>query len=234
MEMTSSASPEHPISVEIICATAEPPVCTDGALLSLADKRCTVQTSTPLPELAPGSSVIVRVHDHRQLEFIGLIEEGSAHALDVQIVRVSPQEKRYFPRENGGIDMHWKRLDRCGFEVATAAWRRGLFEVDGKEDWNTPEPFMNFSASGLRFRDDAPCAPGDIVLIAFRLKGRSAWHRAIAEVVRRTQNDGQAADIAVAFQELEPTTVELLANFTLDRQLDELAKHARDQSEPLD
>ena len=166
------------------------------------------------------------------MELIGQVESQTDQKLDVSIVRVSPREKRYFPREDGGIDMHWKRLERSGSEVATHAWRRGLFEVDGNEDWNTPEPFMNFSASGLRFRDLAPCSEGDIVLIAFRLQGRTAWHRATAVVVRRDQpENGACPEIAVAFQDLEPETVQLLADYTLDRQLDELAKHAPARSD---
>ena len=93
------------------------------------------------------------------------------------------------------------------------------------EGWNTPEPLMNFSASGLRFRDSAPCEEGDNILITFQLHGQSVWHRATATVVRRTPaENGMGADIAIAFQDMEPQAVEALADFTLDRQLAELAR----------
>ena len=148
--------------------------------------------------------------------------------MTVAVTRVNHQEKRYFPREFAGLTVRWKRLTGSSVDALIAAWRRGLSEV-GEDDWNSPEPFMNFSASGLRFRDAAECLEGDVLLVSLRLPGEDRWHRATASVVRRIESADGTAEIAVAFRDIDAASVEALADYTLDRQLAELARH---QSEP--
>ena len=218
----------HPIAVELVCPISKPPLTAPATLFAFEDRQCEVRIRAPIPTLAPDTSVMLRLTERRALEIFGLVAQHEGDRVDVRIVRVSHREKRYFPREEGSFDLKWKRLEGASVEAASQAWRRGLFEVDRDDEWNIPSPVMNFSASGLRFRDHAPCAPGDVLLVTFRPSGQTAWHRATASVVRREpdpRDDAAPPEVAVEFVDIDPASVEALADFTLDRQLDELARH---------
>lgn len=221
MPMTSSEL--DLIVVELECVDGDPTVRVRARLTGFSARRCTLRMEDETAQLRPNSPVVLRLVDRRAMEIFGLVEWHAGRDLEINITRVNHHEKRYFPREYGGIDVRWKRMD--GRRPVTAeAWRRGLHSVDD-EEWNTPDPYMNFSASGLRFRDTSPCDEGDTVLIALRPHGQAEWHRAIATVVRRASSlENESAEIAVAFQDIDPASVEALADFTLDRQLAELVR----------
>lgn len=221
--MTSSELYSFP--VELVCAVREPPLRARALLTSFTARACSVRTDIELPRLPPETTVTLRLEDRRATEVSCRIIQQTGRDLELRVTAVHHPEKRYFPREYGGIDVRWKRLDHAGREAAIHAWRKGLFAIDG-DGWNTPEPYMNFSASGLRFRDKAPCSEGDLLLVTFRVQGQAVWHRAAATVVRRTQtDDGASPEIAVTFDDIPTDAVEALADFTLDRQLTELARH---------
>ncbi len=216
-----------PVRVELVCAGLEPPVCTRAALMSVTARRCALETEVEIPPLEPDTGVVVRLEARRAMEIVGLVERHVGRTIDVHVTRVSHREKRYFPREFGGIDLRWKRVEGESPAVL-AAWRRGLSAVD-EDAWHIPNPFMNFSASGLRFRDVATIDPGDVILVEFRVQGATVWHRATAVVIRYTPNiDGHLAEAAIAFRDIDPKSVEALADYTLDRQLSELARLGAD------
>lgn len=221
MELTSADA--DALRVEMICGA--PPVTTRATLSSLVARHCALRLDQDVPPLAPDTNIMLRLEERRRMEIIGVVARHEGRRIDIRIVRISHAERRYFPREEGGIELRYKRLQGTGTEAAMQAWRRGLFEVAGDDDWSHPKPFMNFSASGLRFADRFEGDEGDLLLLTFRLDGQTVWHRATATVVRcaPTPPDG-VTEVAVDFTDVEHATVEALTDFTLDRQLAELAR----------
>ncbi len=131
-------------------------------------------------------------------------------------------DNRYFPREFGRIDLQYLPV---GFDEAAAAgraWLQGLWKVDAERQWRTPDPFMDFSASGLCFLDAAPVAEGELLLLELRLPVGEAAHRATGRVVRAQPLEGadlQGRDphtrrIAVDFVEVSTEAVAALVEFT--------------------
>lgn len=212
------------IRVEFECPHRAPPLRTEARLTAFSRKRCSVLVADEDPPLIePGTQVELKVVYRRELKVEAVVEQQAGREIDLRNERIVHPDQRYFARENAGIELRWKRIEDDGREATSEAWRRGLFAVD--EDWNTPDPFMNFSASGLRFRDQATCNPGDIVLVAFRLPSDDQWRRAQANVVRMVPRDDGQNEIAVAFEHLEEASVEALAMFALDCQMDELIQN---------
>ncbi|MEM7677218.1 MAG: PilZ domain-containing protein [Myxococcota bacterium] len=211
------------IRVEFECPHRDPPLRIEARLTAFSRHRCAVLiASDDPPQLATGTQVELTVVYRRELKVEAIVEQQVGREVELRNERIIHPDQRYFARENAGIELHWKPVADENREASSQAWQRGIFALD--DGWNTPHPFVNFSASGLRFRDQASCSPGDIVLVAFRLPDEDQWRRARASVVRTEPGDDGQYDIAVAFEQIEEESVEALATFALDRQMDELVQ----------
>jgi hypothetical protein len=132
------------------------------------------------------------------------------------------KDSRYFPREYGRIDLRYTVARGEGANGAGREWVEGRAPVEGGARWYQPDPFMDFSASGLCFQDDAPLAEQDLLLLEMKLPMRSEPYRATGRVVRAMdlesidlESDGpQLRSVAVNFEELPRETVEALVDFT--------------------
>ena len=209
------------IPVELTCA-GQSSLRARGLLTAFSDRIVTLRLEGQIEPLQADTGVVLCLEDRPAMEIVGLVESHEDLELTVRITRVTHHEKRYFPREYGGIELRWRRLEAAARADAPAE----ALLTDDQGEWHQPHPFMNFSASGLRFRDTAPCEEGDTLQLLFRVEDQSVWHQATATVVRRAPApDGTDAEIAVAFDEIAPASIQALADYTLDRQLDELASH---------
>lgn len=170
-----------PAQVSIVHAAAVPPLLVKG--------RCVAQSGDELSldvpdgtDLPPNVQLI--------LDFAG--DPGVSRAivtllgrrdgrLLVQVVRVPTADKREYPRMHGGITLRYHRLPTTDRADAVDAWLRG-----GKpsSEEHEPDPFMNFSVTGLAFDDVVTCAEGDQLGFLLTVPGAPHTWRGVAEVVR--------------------------------------------------
>ena len=120
------------------------------------------------------------------------------------------------------------RYAACTSECDAKEWLGGG-DIDGAARWHTPDPFMNFSISGLCFEDHAHCRCGDKLLVEIAFPGQSRKWRATAEVVglspipedeRLAFGDDEAKThrIAVEFVALPPELLDAVLERTNELQ----------------
>ncbi len=170
-----------PAQVSLVHASSVPPLLVKG--------RCVAQSgdelSLELPEGVelPASSNFI-------LDFAG--DAGINRAIVaylgrrdgkvlVKITRVPTADKREYPRMNGGIVLKYHVLPKANLEEAVDAWLNGGRAVAPEHE---PDPFMNFSVTGLAFDDVETCTDGDRIALVLTIpKEPHAW-RGTGHVVR--------------------------------------------------
>lgn len=212
------------LRIELLCASLTPPIRLDGRITQVEGRNCWLKMSDPIPPiLTPDLGVVLDVCDHSSLHIVGVIRATDPSGMKVEITRVAHHEKRYFPREDGGLEVQFKPVEGP-LEKVSKGWIQGLHEVDA-ESWQHPPPFMNVSGSGLRFQVKHELPAGAGLLLSFRIPEDDASYRATARVVRCDEH-GQATHAAVEFVDIPPDAVQALADFTMERQLEQLAAAA--------
>lgn len=165
--------------VEII-VVGDDPSFAGGKVVGRAASSLCVEPATELPATV-GSRVAVRDADD------GDWMHGEVMSIDdgrylVRIDRVVPRDLREFPRMYGAIQLEYQPIPAGSVDDLVAPWQE---EGEAPTDvWLRPDPFMNFSASGLQFDVSPPPRAGDHLLMAFTVPTDDTRWRAIARVVR--------------------------------------------------
>ncbi|MSQ02991.1 MAG: hypothetical protein EXR71_14070 [Myxococcales bacterium] len=170
-----------PAQVSIVHASAVPPLLVKG--------RCVTQAGDELSiEVPPGTELPASVQ--LIVDFAG--EPGVSRAivtvlghrdgrLLVQILRVPTSDQREYPRMHGGITLRYHLLPRATAAEAAEVWMRGGPPAGREYD---PDPFMNFSVTGLAFDDVVTCQEHDLLGILVKVPGVDHTWRGVASVVR--------------------------------------------------
>lgn len=211
------------VPVEVLSLASDPPIIQSGRVTCRDEETCDVMLEGEDHGFAEGMKVIVDAGDAADLRVvgtIGFVQENLVHVESRTVVR---RDKRIFPRMYGGIRLRYQVVDA----EAVQAWiERGEAPADG---WLEPDPFMDFSGSGLKFEDRETCFGGETLLLELRIPPEEDAFRASAKVVRTfviPPEDVEAAErepgatvathqIAVHFEVLPPEAVEALMAFTL-------------------
>ena len=127
--------------------------------------------------IVEGDKVCVR-HDEADAWLHGNVTRATGRRLHLRVDRTTRRDHREFPRMYGAIHVR--------YAAATGdpgAWIDN--GVAGEVTWYRPDPFMNFSASGLQF-DTAHPVEADVggLLISLKTPGDSTSYRATARIVR--------------------------------------------------
>jgi hypothetical protein len=170
--MTNPPVDLQDVPVEIICLSVTPPVIRNGRVTCQGEGPCEVVLEEPEPRLEPGMRVVLDGGPDRDLRIKGLVTGMEGLRLRVETQRVVPPDKRSFPRMFGGLHVRYRIL--TAGEDATG--EGGV--------WREPDPFMDFSGTGLRFEDQLHCKTEDRMLIELRLPSSEELWRVAARVVR--------------------------------------------------
>ena len=143
---------------------------------------------------------------------------------------VSHRDKRAFPRLYGSVQLRSRKQETSASETAIHTWLEGGLEEAGPT-WRKPDPFMNFSVTGLKFEDQETCADGDVLLLEFSVPTSPKTFRCRSRVARVAILEGAAEDtysgggvesgtppthsIAVEFLDMPHDGREALSEFTL-------------------
>lgn len=171
------------------------------------------------PMLPRGTPVCIRTHEGDRWMH-GRVDSDGTEVLHVSVRGTQPRDRREFNRSWGAIRVRWKVAE--GNEIDR--WMTGE-EVGGA--WHRPDPFMDFSGSGLKFHDATAPAAGEMVLVELGLPRERALHRATARVVRVREIPLEERDeaphepgatipthaVAIHFEDIAPGTTEALVGF---------------------
>jgi hypothetical protein len=214
------------IAVELIYTNRTPPAILPATVTWFDGMRYKVTLGEGVDAPAMGDRLILDFGQNESPRVLAAVTELDGAAVTLSIRRSQPRDKREFPRMQGGIQLRYTTLSPPD-AAAEAAWAdRG--EAPEGAQWRVPDPFMDFSASGLKF-DDAPvCADGDRLLMELEVPTAEGRWRGVARVVRVSpipedeREEGADAEsthyIAVEFTQLPAEAIEALMHFTLHLQ----------------
>lgn len=174
--------------------------------------------------IRPGTSICLQNGELSQWLY-GRVEDDWVHGIQVRVRGMSNSERRDYARVYGGITLLYQVV-RKDDELAALRWMQ-TGETAG-DLWHTPDPFMDFSGSGMRFHHSATCEAGDLLLLEFKVPNSEGWNRAVAEVVRVNEIPEEERDlvpfeegaklpthwIAVRYKAVQDDTVRALVSFT--------------------
>ncbi|MFZ5475655.1 MAG: hypothetical protein ACOZNI_02670 [Myxococcota bacterium] len=200
--------------VSLVYAVPVPPVLAKGTVVASDERYVEIRLDAPAA-IPAGARVIVELPKGSAVpRAVIAVESSSGGVLRARIVRAPPPEKREYPRVHGAVDVGW-RVARGDEEAWLAGGPAGeLFH---------PDPFMNFSATGLGFDDHDRCAEGDTLLLEVGIPHDARRWRCLGKVVRvapipvdeRDEDVDATHRIAVSLERAPDELTEALSTYTL-------------------
>jgi c-di-GMP-binding flagellar brake protein YcgR len=211
-----------------MCPTVSPPVHTSGTLLHYDGDSCRVELSEPDLDIPEESRTVLSLSGRYGLRILGVVESSEDNRLSLRVLRVQRKDKRDYPRMSGNVDMRYRTVQGTDNAQIQRMWLSGLSDANDPSPWYSPDPFMNFSGSGVRFRDAPTVEAEDQLLIELTIPSSEKSFRLIGTVVRVEPGDESAEDdrthfVAVRFNELPSDATEALTRFTLELQLEAMS-----------
>jgi len=203
------------VAARIICASGNTPIMANGTLVDRGETQVTVQCDQSAAAITPGAKVVL-TFDEGSERWTGVVDDIRSADGGVQIRVVTPNahaaDKRDYPRLHAGLPIQY----RISSESEAQQW------VDGStidEGWQTPDPYMNFSVSGLRFEVHEDVQADQLLLVELRIgEGAESW-RTTAKVIRVFEGDDQRSPTAaVSFIHLPEEALSALSELTLQIQ----------------
>ncbi len=169
-----------PAQVSLVYAAATPPLLVKGRCVAQAADALTLEVpeGTDLP--AASTVIVDFAAESGVSRVIASVTSVEGGRVALKVTRVPIPEKREYPRMNGGIVLKYFVVPGKD-DAAVDAWIGGGEPV-GK--LHEPDPFMNFSVTGLAFDDLETCADGDTLGFTITVPGAGHTWRGAARVVR--------------------------------------------------
>ncbi len=196
-----------PAHVSIVHTATAPPRIVKGTCVAQSGDELSLEVP-PDAGLPPNVPLIVDFSaDSGVNRAIVVVLGHSDGRLLVKVTRVPTPDKREFPRINGGISLRYHVLQRTDGAAAADAWMRGGAHTGQEFE---PDPFMNFSVTGLAFDDVESCRADDLIGFVITIPREAHTWRGVASVVRvwripideRDESIAATHRIAVNFTEL--------------------------------
>jgi len=217
------------VAVEVLSMSSTPPLIKKGRITCHGETYCEVVLDESESTIPVGTRVIVDAGKKHPLRIMGQIVEASGPSIRVEPERVLKPDKRDFPRMQGGIRVRYRVITEGTNPSAVSAWIDGGDSLENGESWHEPDPFMDFSGSGLKFEDQLNCKVGDSLLMELQVPLSQEVWRATSRVVRidalppvdKDELDDVKRElspthqIAVQFTRIPQGAIEAIGAFTL-------------------
>ncbi|HND29792.1 MAG TPA: hypothetical protein PLA94_07320 [Myxococcota bacterium] len=168
-----------PATVAVMLMTEKPPRIVEGVVLEQAGEQLELMLpeGTSMPK--PGAALVLEFPGSDQPREMASVLSVEGQKLRTK-VRIRHQDQRDAARLYAGL-----RLSYCvvpaGTPVDVAAWMAG---GEARGELHQPDPYMNFSLTGLQFEDVDRCSGGDSILFTLQLPKKRAVWRGVGRVVR--------------------------------------------------
>ena len=202
--------------VRILCAQGERPVMVNGIISVHSDGRMSVDATDGAGALTTGAKVVVNVAGESgslRCVVTAIDADGSGgHRVSLSEEAAHQADKRDYPRLHAGLPIRFRPVS----EDEAARWAAGD-PIGG--NWAEPDPYMNFSVSGLRFDCNDELPEGSLIALELQIGDDVAMWRASARIVRCFKATGdRPASIAVTFESLPTGARDALSELTLQIQ----------------
>jgi hypothetical protein len=171
------------VSIDLVCTSLVPPMIARGRVTHYDGEAFELEVDEPVPPLNTGSQVILDFTDGDRPRVIAAVSEVQGRRIRVSEKSVSHRDKRAFPRLYGSVKLRYRKREDGESDTALTTWLSGGLEEAGPT-WFKPDPFMNFSVTGLKFEDQETCANDDTLLLEFSVPTSNKTFRCQSRVAR--------------------------------------------------
>lgn len=210
-----------PTPVSIVHAASDPPLLVKGRVVAQEGELLDMDVPSGTPSLGSGESLVLDFpRDAGVARAIVHVASHEGTRVRARIVKVPVSDQREYPRMHGGIRLRYCIVPAGQEDAASDAWLRSGTPTGPFYD---PDPFMNFSATGLAFEDKDHAKEGEVILCSLGVPGDPHDWRATADVVRvmripideRDEGVDATHRVAVHFRDLPDEAREALRRHTL-------------------
>lgn len=204
-------------AVEVVCTGGPLPFIASGRATG-ADGTWTVHVDRDASSLPADARAILTFADPDAPRIVGLVASVSGNRIELVERAVRERERRAFPRLVAGLQLKMRTLRPSEAGPEAAAWMAGDDGPAHRGTWFEPDPFMNFSVTGLRFQGPATLEGGETLLLELAIRNAGAW-RCVADVVRTfaigADGDPNLRQVAVVFNDIPDEAEIALSELTL-------------------
>lgn len=208
---------ENSLAVEVVCTGGPAPFIASGRATG-ADGKWTVHVDRDASSLPRDARAILTFEDPTSPRIVGIVEEVAGNRIELVERVVRERERRAFPRLVAGLQLKARALATTEADAETAAWMAGDDGPLDRGTWFHPDPFMNFSVTGLRFQGPDILASGTPLLLELGIRNQGSW-RCVARVVRTFTapegGDPSQSQVAVEFTSIPDEAEIALSELTL-------------------
>ncbi|MFT4979374.1 MAG: hypothetical protein ACI8S6_005284, partial [Myxococcota bacterium] len=205
--------------IELLCLTNDGPVMFKGrARYDSSGEQIEVDLSSPASAGLKGSQAIITFPTAGAPRMTAQIIHADGNHLSLISPKLRPRDKRLYPRLYGNIPLHYRAHRAEEGELAVHRWLAGSTHDGPQVPLRSPEPFMNFSVSGVCFEDSIGYDKDTLLLLEFGVGESGERWRATGRIIRSDElpeGDTPLHQIAVNFETLPDEAMEALSEFTL-------------------
>jgi hypothetical protein len=198
------------VPVELLCLTQRAPLLLHGSFAQSNDDGWVFTSESPIDLDVVDCNAIVNTNDNSPMMTLHITKQEHGN-LELHTISKHPREKRSYPRLFSMLNI---RLHSTNSTDQIESWmnRTTPLSAIDDEEWITPEPFMNFSVNGIAFTWSTQLPLNSKLLVA--LKTPEDTHRCVARVVRQSEVDTDAWEVALYFEQMEDAAIDHLVQLT--------------------
>ncbi len=214
------------VSVDIINVSSPTLRTRTGTVIRFSQEVYDIDLHEDAPDLEVGTRLVLNMRDGHRRRVTATICERAGLRMRAEEHRATAPDNRVYPRLAGGVPLRYRAADPRRLDAEVDTWMSGEDDAAPPSAWRTPDPFMNFSVTGLRFDDEALVEEGETLLCELGVPGNEERWRAAARVVRvaplepgerdMVQSDRPAThSVAVHFIALPPDAGDALTHYAI-------------------
>ena len=195
-------------------------------MVRFSDEVYDIVLDEDAPDLEVGTRLVLNLRDGHRRRVTATIRERAGAHVRAEEHRATAPDNRTYPRLAGGVPLRYRAADPQRLDAEVDHWMSGQDDTAPPSAWRTPDPFMNFSVTGLRFDDEALVEEGETLLCELGVPGSEERWRAAARVVRvlplepgeqELASTGRSAthSVAVHFIALPPDAGDALTHYAI-------------------
>ncbi len=172
-----------------------------------------IELSSRDVNIGKGIRVVLNCHSQPKQRISATVTRAWPDGFEALERRAVQPDRRYWPRLMGSIPLKYQVSNSGSLALEWSLKKTSMDE----SSWHRPDPFMDFSVSGLCFRDKPLCMPDDLLLCELAVGIRTLRWRTLARVIRLSPclEDQELRWIALKFERLPDEAAEALTEYTL-------------------
>ncbi len=155
-----------------------------GIIVRFSDGVYDIELDEDAPDLKVGTRLVLNLRGGAPRRVTATVRERTGLRVKAQEHRATSPGNRYYPRLAGGVPLRYRVANPKKIDTEVDRWMSGDVDDVPRSAWRCPDPFMNFSVTGLRFDDEALVSEDDILLCELGVGASPERWRAVATVVR--------------------------------------------------